>query len=93
MRGLLEAKAGDRKFEDIAETVPGEDHQRVQHFMCDAPWEASKVLDWVSRQADAVLGGTPLSHLIVDESGFSKKGQHSAAVGRQYNGRLGKVDN
>lgn len=93
LRGLLEAKTGDRNFEDIAETVPGADHQRVQHFMCDAPWEASKVLDWVSRQADAVLGGTPLSHLIVDESGFSKKGKFSAAVGRQYNGRLGKVDN
>ena len=93
LRGLLEAKTGDRNFEDIAETVPGADHQRVQHFMCDTPWEAGKVLDWVSRQADAVLGGTPLSHLIVDESGFSKKGKFSAAVGRHYNGRLGKVDN
>ena len=32
LRGLLEAKTGDRNFEDIAETVPGADHQRVQHF-------------------------------------------------------------
>ena len=93
VRGLLEARPGDRNFEDIAETVPGADHQKVQHFICDAPWEASRVLDWISARADAVLGGTPLSHLIVDESGFSKKGSSSAGVARQYNGRLGKVDN
>jgi SRSO17 transposase len=93
VRGLLEAMPGDRNFENIAETVPGADHQKVQHFICDAPWEASRVLDWISARADAVLGGTPLSHLIVDESGFSKKGTSSAAVARQYNGRLGKVDN
>lgn len=50
------------------------------------------VLDWVSRQADGRLGGLPDSHLIVDESGFSKKGADSVGVARQYNGRLGKVD-
>ena len=31
--------------------------------------------------------------LIVDESGHSKKGNSSVGVARQYNGRLGKVDN
>ena len=30
---------------------------------------------------------------MVDESGFAKKGDHSAGVARQYNGRLGKQDN
>ncbi len=30
---------------------------------------------------------------VVDESGFAKKGDHSAGVARQYNGRLGKEDN
>src|SRR5262249_42706222 len=30
---------------------------------------------------------------VVDESGFSKKGDHSAGVARQDNGRLGKEDN
>ena len=40
-----------------------------------------------------MLGGTPLSHLIVDELGFNKKGKCSAGVGHQYNGRLRKVDN
>jgi SRSO17 transposase len=30
---------------------------------------------------------------VVDESGFAKKGEHSAGVARQHNGRLGKEDN
>jgi len=93
LRGLMEAKTGDRNFEDIAETVPGADHQRVQHFISDAPWDESKTLQEVSTQANGILGGTPLSFLIGDESGFSKKGGSSAGVARQHNGRLGKVDN
>lgn len=93
VRGLLEAKNGDRNIEDIAETVPGADHQRVHTFITDSPWDESKALDWVSTQADGMLGGAPQSHLIIDESGFSKKGTSSAGVARQYNGRLGKVDN
>jgi SRSO17 transposase len=31
--------------------------------------------------------------LLVDESGFEKQGDASAGVARQYNGRLGKVEN
>jgi len=31
--------------------------------------------------------------LLLDESGFEKKGEHSVGVARQWNGRLGKVDN
>jgi SRSO17 transposase len=31
--------------------------------------------------------------LIVDETGFIKKGSRSAGVGRQYTGTTGKIDN
>ncbi len=93
VRGLFEAKNGDRNLEDIAETVPGADHQRLHTFITDTPWDEGKVLDWTSAQADGLLGGAPQSHLVIDESGFSKKGASSAGVARQYNGRVGKVDN
>ncbi|WP_090330497.1 transposase [Nitrosomonas sp. Nm51] len=43
-------------------------------------------------ETDALLGGTE-AILIIDESGFAKKGESSAGVSRQWNGRLGKVDN
>jgi SRSO17 transposase len=31
--------------------------------------------------------------LIIDESGFAKKGKKSKGVARQYNGSAGKIDN
>ena len=43
VRGLMEAKAGERNLEDIAGTVPGGDHQQVHHFVSNSPWDDSKV--------------------------------------------------
>jgi SRSO17 transposase len=31
--------------------------------------------------------------LVVDETGFLKKGTHSAEVARQYSGTAGRIDN
>lgn len=68
------------------------DHQAMQHMLTEG------VVDWsgfgaqIARDTDAVLGGRE-SVLIFDESGFAKKGKASAGVARQWNGRLGKVDN
>ncbi len=31
--------------------------------------------------------------LVIDETGFLKKGQHSAGVARQYSGTAGRVEN
>ncbi len=50
-------------------------------------------MDQVALDADALLGGTEDSALLIDESGFTKKGNKSVGVARQWNGRLGKVDN
>ena len=55
-------------------------------------------VDWqgfgrqIAQETDALLGG-PTSVLLFDESAFAKKGVASAGVSRQWNGRLGKVDN
>jgi SRSO17 transposase len=40
-----------------------------------------------------LLGGTDDSFLLIDETGFPKKGRDSVGVARQWCGRLGKVDN
>ena len=88
----MEAKTSKHNLEDIADTVPGGDHPRVHHFVSNGTWGDAIVLDWVSREADGRLGGMPDSHLLVDESAMSKKGDDSVGVGRQSNGRLGKVD-
>lgn len=68
------------------------DHQSMQHMLTDG------VVDWngfgeqIARETDTLLGSSE-SVLIFDESGFAKKGKSSAGVARQWNGRLGKVDN
>ena len=69
------------------------DHQAMQHML------TSSAIDWngllgeqIARETDALLGGLE-AILIIDESGFAKKGEASAGVARQWNGRLGKVDN
>jgi len=59
----------------------------------ELPLEHRPVLDKVARDANALLGGTDESFLLIDETGFPKKGRDSVGVARQWCGRLGKVDN
>lgn len=80
-------------MERMEEAVPDTDEQQLQQFLSASPWEEDAVCAQVTREANAILGGHPDSSLIIDESGITKKGKHSAGVARQYNGRLGKVDN
>ena len=89
--GLMQARR--KNMERMAEVVPDSDEQVLQHFLSNSNWDARAVVDQVARQADALLGGTADSALLIDESGITKKGKKSVGVARQWNGRLGKVDN
>ena len=91
LRGLMQARR--RNIERIRDVVPGSDEQALQHFISNSPWDHRAVLDRVARDADALLGGTDDSFLLIDETGFPKKGRDSVGVARQWCGRLGKVDN
>jgi SRSO17 transposase len=86
-------QAQRKNMERMAEVVPESDDQVLQHFLSNSRWDERGVLDQVALEADALLGGTPESALLIDESGITKKGRHSVGVARQWNGRLGKVDN
>ena len=77
----------------MEETVAGADDQRLQHMLTESQWDHRAVLDQVAQEADHWLGGTEDSCLLIDESGFAKKGKHSVGVKRQWCGRQGKVDN
>ena len=68
------------------------DHQAMQHMLTEGCVNWDGFGEQVARETDALLGG-PESVLIFDESAFAKKGKASAGVARQWNGRLGKVDN
>lgn len=68
------------------------DHQTLQYLLTDAEVDWDGFGDQIAKETDALLGGSD-SVFLIDESAFAKKGRHSAGVDRQWNGRLGKVDN
>ena len=93
LRGLLgrvERKNGWQLAEYVGESTP----YAMQHVLDRADWDADKVRDELRRYAVAHLltpgeGGV----VVVDETGFLKKGDKSAGVQRQYSGTAGRIEN
>ena len=81
-----------KNMERMEEHVVGTNDQALQYMLTDAQWDDQAVMEQVARETDQLLGGSEQSCLILDESGFIKKGKHSVGVARQWCGRLGKVD-
>jgi SRSO17 transposase len=66
----------------------------MNHLLSDSPWNYQDVLADLCIKTSEVLTGTGQEvGLLIDEVGFRKKGRHSACVGRQYLGCIGKHDN
>ncbi|NUV84535.1 IS701 family transposase, partial [Streptomyces sp. CAI-155] len=62
-----------------------------QRLLNSSVWDADAVRDDVREYVAERLG--PGGVLIIDDTGFVKKGTTSAGVGRQYTGTSGKIDN
>lgn len=80
-----------KNVENIAERV-GAPPRKLQEFLSDSPWDDEGCIGELQRFVGEHLGA-PGGVLILDDTGFAKKGVHSAGVGRQYSGTLGRVDN
>lgn len=80
-------------MERMEESVLDSDYESMQNFISDSPWPHQPVMDQISMDASKMFGNHPATCLLIDESGFNKKGKKSVGVARQWNGRLGKVDN
>ena len=65
---------------------------RVQSLLGRSSWSADRLRDLVRDYAVEALGDAG-GVLIVDETGFLKKGRHSVGVGRQYSGTAGRIEN
>jgi len=91
LQGLMQALR--KNMERMEEVVPDCNYQSLHHFVSESDWEFRAVLDQVAADADRLLGGSTDSCLLIDESSFQKKGKSSVGVERQWNGRLGKVEN
>lgn len=91
VRGLLaplERKNGWTLAEDAGETSP----DGMQRLLTGADWDAEGVRDDLQAYVIDHLGD-PAAVLVVDETGFLKKGDKSAGVARQYSGTAGRIEN
>src|SRR3954447_3329935 len=91
MSGLLdrvERKNGWQLAEHLGEAGP----QGVQRLLNAARWDADAVRDDLRAYVIEQLGD-PDGVLIVDETGFLKKGTKSVGVQRQYSGTAGRIEN
>src|SRR5262245_46933279 len=91
VHGLL-LGAERRSVENIAEAIDGCVVRSLQTFIANAPWDGDSVLAELRGQV-ADEWGDPEAVVIVDETGFPKKGTRSVGVKRQYTGTLGRVEN
>jgi SRSO17 transposase len=90
LRGLLSDV--ERKNAETIAYRHDEDRQGLQTFLGTAHWDHRPLLEELASQVGMTLG-EPDGVIVFDPSAFPKKGQHSAAVARQWCGRLGKVEN
>jgi SRSO17 transposase len=65
---------------------------RMQALLGRSRWDADRLRDEVRAYVVEALGDAD-GVLIVDETGFVKKGEHSAGVARQYSGTAGRIEN
>ncbi|HEX8858354.1 MAG TPA: IS701 family transposase [Actinomycetes bacterium] len=91
LRGLLgnvTRKNGWQLAEHAGERTP----DGMQRLLSTAGWDPDLVRDDLREYVVEHLGD-PGAVLVVDETGFLKKGTTSVGVQRQYSGTAGKVDN
>jgi SRSO17 transposase len=65
--------------------------QRLQQAVTVAEWSDAEIFRRVAIKIDRELPG--VEALVIDDTGFPKKGQCSVGVKRQYSGTLGRTDN
>jgi SRSO17 transposase len=81
-----------KSIEPIALQVAGGNVRAMQRLVSDALWDEEAMLRTYHHLVQDEMG-EPDGVLIVDETGFPKKGQDSVGVARQYCGISGKVEN
>jgi SRSO17 transposase len=91
LQGLLapvERKNGWQLAEHAGDRTP----DAVQDFLARVRWDADQVRDDLRAYVVAQLGDAD-GVLVLDETGFVKKGSKSVGVQRQYSGTAGRIEN
>ena len=91
LKGLispLERKNGWQLAEQAGDATP----YGVQHLLSTYVWDADLIRDDLTDYVVEHLGDVH-GVLVVDETGFLKKGNKSVGVQRQYSGTAGRIEN
>src|SRR3954462_1447449 len=91
LQGLLspvDRKNGWQLAEHAGDRTP----DAVQDFLARMRWDADQVRDDLRSYVVAQLGDAD-AVLVLDETGFIKKGTKSVGVQRQYSGTAGRIEN
>src|SRR5215475_7766690 len=91
LRGLL-SPAERKNSWQLAEVSGDATPYAFQHLLRRALWDPEAVRDALRRYIIQHLGASD-AVVVLDATGFLKKGHYSAGVARQYSGTAGKVDN
>jgi SRSO17 transposase len=84
----IERKNGWQIAEHVGATTP----DSVQRLLATAHWDADQVRNDLQTYVAEYLGH-PDAVLVIDETGFLKKGTKSVGVKRQYSGTAGRIEN
>jgi SRSO17 transposase len=90
LRGLLSEVERKHSWQ-VAEVCGESTPYGFQYVLRRADWDAAAVCD-ERRPYSMPHLGDPHGVLVLDDTGFLKKGRHSAGVARQYRGTAGTVE-
>ena len=93
-RTVIEGKLSglERKTSEPIARQAGQERKPIQIFVGAGAWDDEAVMHELRNHVCEQMGDAD-GIFIVDGSAFPKKGEHSCGVGRQWCGRLGKVEN
>jgi SRSO17 transposase len=91
LHGLLAPVARKNGWQ-LAENAGDRTPDGVQDFLARMCWDADQVRDDLRVYVVAHLGDAD-GVLVLDETGFVKKGTKSVGVQRQYSGTAGRIEN
>ncbi|MET8601910.1 IS701 family transposase [Streptomyces althioticus] len=91
VRGLLAPVARKNSWQ-LAEQAGHRTPDGLQHLLAGSKWEPDDIRDDLQEYVAGKLGEND-GVLIIDDTGFIKKGTTSAGVQRQYSGTAGRTEN
>ena len=92
VRGLL-AEVERENGWTLAEAAGDAGPEGMQRLLNFYAWDCDGLRDDVRDVVVEAIGDERTGVLIVDETGFLKKGNRSAGVARQYSGTAGRIEN